>query len=74
MLTPSEAAGITLDTTTQLVLNNTSRLGYEEVSILNLFATLNDFGLKQAENENPDNLHIIVKEADRASLVIYARV
>lgn len=48
MLAPSEASGIELDTTTQLVLNNSARLGYGSVSIVNLFATLNDFSLKQA--------------------------
>ena len=62
MLAPSEASGIELDTTTQLVLNNTSRLGYGSVSIVNLFATLNDFSLKQATDE----------DAERADLIVYA--
>jgi len=49
MLAPSEAAGIELDSTTLLVLNDASRLGYGSVDVLNLFATLNDFGLKEAD-------------------------
>ena len=55
MLAPSEAAGIELDTTTQLVLNNAARLGYGAVAITNLFATLNDFSLQMAEDEDPEN-------------------
>lgn len=52
MLAPSEASGIVLDNTTLLVLNNASRLGYGSVSIVNLFATLNDFALECAEEED----------------------
>lgn len=72
MLAPSEAAGIELDTTTQLVLNNASRLGYGSVSIVNLFATLNDFSLKKAENDDPHNLQVIVDAAQNADLIVYA--
>ena len=72
MLAPSGASGIELDTTTQLVLNNASRLGYGSVSIVNLFATLNDFALKQAEDEDPENLNVIVKEAKNADCIVYA--
>lgn len=66
MLAPSEAAGIELDNTTLLVLNNASRLGYGGVDVLNLFATLNDFGLKEAEDEDPDNLNAIVQSVQEA--------
>ena len=45
MLAPSEASGVALDTTTQLCLNNATRLGYGSISIVNLFATVNDFDL-----------------------------
>lgn len=69
---PSEAAGIELDNTTLLVLNNSSRLGYGGVDVLNLLATLNDFGLKEAEDEDPDNLNAIVQSAQEADIVIYA--
>ena len=72
MLAPSEASGIELDTTTQLVLNNCSRLGYGSVAIVNLFATLNDFSLKQAEAEDPDNMEVIVQQAQGADLVVFA--
>jgi len=72
MLAPSEASGIELDTTTQLVLNNSARLGYGSVSIVNLFATLNDFSLKQAEGEDPDNMDVIVQQAKDADLIVYA--
>ena len=72
MLAPSAASGVALDTTTQLVLNNADRLGYGGVAIVNLFATLNDFALKQGEAEDPDNLQVIVKEAAEADLVVYA--
>lgn len=72
MLAPSEAAGIELDNTTLLVLNNASRLGYGGVDVLNLFATLNDFALKEAEDEDPDNLNAIVQSAQEADIIIYA--
>lgn len=72
MLAPSEASGIELDTTTQLVLNNASRLGYGSVSIVNLFATLNDFNLRQAEIEDLDNLNAILSAVQDADSVVYA--
>ena len=72
MLAPSEAAGVTLDSTTMLVMNNASRLGYGSVTILNLFATLNDFGLRQAELEDPENLDIILSAAQIADVIVYA--
>jgi hypothetical protein len=72
MLAPSAASGIELDTTTQLCLNNSSRLGYGSVNVVNLFATLNDFALKQAEGEDPENLSAIVEAAEEADLVVYA--
>ena len=72
MLAPSAAAGIELDSTTLLVLNNASRLGYGGVDVLNLFATLNDFGLKTAEDEDADNLNAIVQSAEKAGTLVYA--
>ena len=72
MLAPSEASGIVLDSTTLLVLNNAARLGYGSVTILNLFATLNDFALRQAEGEDSENLNAIVAAAQEADAVIYA--
>ena len=72
MLAPSEASAISLDNTTMLVLNNASRLGYGSVTILNLFATLNDFSLKQAEAEDAENLTAIVQACQEADAVVYA--
>lgn len=72
MLTPSEASGIALDNTTMLVLNNASRLGYGSVTILNLFATLNDFNLKQAELDDAENMKVILSAAQTADVIVYA--
>ena len=72
ILAPSGASDIALDNTTLLVLNNADRLGYGSVSIVNLFATLNDFALKQAEEEDTDNLEVIVNTAETADLIVYA--
>ena len=72
MLAPAGASGVELDTTTQLVLNNASRLGFGSVSIVNLFATLNDFDLKQAGDEDAENLKAIVEAAQNTDQIIYA--
>ena len=72
MMAPSEAAGVVLDTTTMLVLNNAARMGYGGVTIVNLFATLNDFDLKMAEEVDEENLSAIVAAAKAANTVIYA--
>ena len=72
MLAPSEASGITLDTTTQLVLNNSERLGYGGVDVLNLFATVDDFDLKRAEEEDAENINAIVQAVQKADVVVYA--
>lgn len=72
MMAPSEASGVALDSTTLLVLNNASRLGYGRVSIVNLFATLNDFALKEAEAEDQENVKTILSAAQNADAVVYA--
>ena len=73
MLAPSEASGVALDTTTQLVLNNASRLGYGSVSIVNLFATINDFDLKQQTGfGDPDNVKAIVEACQNCDQIVYA--
>ena len=72
MLAPSEASGIVLDSTTMLVLNNASRMGYGGVTILNLFATLNDFDLRKAELDDEENLKVIASVAKTADILIYA--
>ncbi len=71
MLVPSTAGVIELDSTTQLVLNNANRLGYGKVDILNLFSTLNDYELENAEDD-PDNIKAIVASAKNADAVVYA--
>ena len=72
MRSPSQASGIALDATTQLVLNNADRLGYGSVSILNLFTRVNDFALKQAEDEDPENLEAIISACQNAQAIVYA--
>lgn len=72
MLAPSAASGIALDNTTSLVLNNAERLGYGSVAIVNLFATLNDFSLTHAEDEDPDNLKSILEVCQAADQIVYA--
>ena len=72
MLAPSAASGIALDNTTSLVLNNADRLGYGSVAIVNLFATLNDFNLTQAEDEDPENLKAILEVCQSADQIVYS--
>lgn len=74
MLAPSEASGIVLDSTTLLVLNNAARLGYGSVTILNLFATLNDFAFRQADDEDSENLNVIVAAVKEADAAIYVHL
>ena len=72
MLAPSSASGIALDSTTSLVLNNSDRLGFGSVSIVNLFATLGDFALSAAEDEDPENLEAITNACAGADVIIFA--
>ena len=72
MLCAGSAGTVEMDTTTQLVLNNASRLGYGSVAIVNLFATLNDFSLKQTTSEDAENLDVIVQEATSAEKIVFA--
>lgn len=72
MLAPSEASGIVLDNTTMLVLNNASRLGYGSVTVVNLFAKVDDFSLRQAEDEDPENMEAILTATQNAEVVVYA--
>jgi hypothetical protein len=72
MLAPSAASGIALDSTTSLVLNNADRLGFGSVSIVNLFATLNDFALTQAEPQDAENLDAILSVCRSSDRIVYA--
>ena len=72
MLAPSDASAVSLDNTSMLVLNNSFRLGYGSVTILNLFATLSDFSLKQAEGADAENMDAIVTACQEADAIVYA--
>ena len=72
MLFPSSASEHQLDSTTLLVTNNAARLGFGSVSIVNLFATLNDFSLSQAEDEDAENINVIITEAKKCDCLVYA--
>ena len=72
MLAPSIASGVTMDSTTNLVLNNASELGFGSVSIVNLFATLGDFTLSSAELKDSENMKAILDAVKDADVVIYA--
>lgn len=72
MLAPSQASDVSMDTTTQLVVNNVCRLGYGGVTIVNLFAKLNDFALKEAEAEDPENLEAIIEAVKNCEKAVYA--
>ena len=72
MLAPSDASAVSLDNSSMLALNNAVRLGYGAVTILNLFATVNDFSLKQAEDEDPENMDAIVQACQEADTIVYA--
>lgn len=72
MLAPSEASAVSLDNTSMLVLNNAVRFDYGSVTMLNLFATINDFSLKQAEDEDPENLDAIVHSCQEADTIVFA--
>ena len=70
MLAPSQASEVSMDTTTQLVVNNVCRLGYGGVTIVNLFAKLNDFMLREAEAEDPENLEAIIEAVKDCEKVV----
>lgn len=72
MLAPSTATDVLFDSTTLQVLNNVSRLGYGSVSILNLFARLDDFALKHAEDTDEENLKMIADTLVRCDTIVYA--
>lgn len=72
MLAPSQASEVSMDTTTQLVVNNVCRLGYGGVTIVNLFAKLNDFMLREAEAEDPENLEAIIEAVKDCEKAVFA--
>lgn len=72
MLTPSISTEVILDASSRLTVNNAFRLGFGSVDILNLFATVDDFDLKQAEEEDAENIKAIVASAEKSDVVVYA--
>ena len=70
LLAAGTAGTVMLDKTTQLVINNSARLGYGSVSIMNLSAELNDYNLHHTED--PDNVKVIVEEAKTAEKVVFS--
>ena len=72
MLAPSQAGEICLDTSSMLTINNCHRLGKGSVTIVNLFSKINDFALKEAEAEDPENIRAIVAAAESADCVVLA--
>ena len=70
MLCPSSSGIVSVDVSTSLVLSNCYRLGYGSVTIVNLFSTINDFDLKQADNEDPENLQAILDAAASVSCFV----
>lgn len=72
MLVPSDACGVSADTTSMLVLNNVWRLGYGSVTILNLFSVINDFGLKDGTGDDEENLNAIIFEVEKVDTIVYA--
>ena len=72
MLLPSDASGVSTDTTSMLVLNNAWRLGYGSVTILNLFSVINDFGLKDGAEDDEENINAIIFEVGKVDTIVYA--
>lgn len=72
LLCAGSAGTVELDMTTQLVLNNATRLGFGSVVILNLFATTNDNALKRSVGVDSENLEIIVQECANAEKIVFA--
>lgn len=72
MLVPSAACGVSADTTSMLVMNNAWRLGYGSVTILNLFSTINDFGLKDGVVDDEENINAIIFEVGKVDTIVYA--
>ena len=72
MLAPSQAGEICLDTSSMLTINNCHRLGKGSVTIVNLFSKINDFALKEADAEDPENIRAIVAAAESADCVVLA--
>jgi hypothetical protein len=70
MMCPSSSGIVAVDASTALTIGNCYRLGYGSVTILNLFSTVNDFALQEAQEEDPENLSAIVATAEKADCLV----
>ena len=70
MMAPSNSGEVEVDTSTMLTLGNCYRLGYGSVTIVNLFSKVNDFALKEADDEDEENLKAIVSAAKETNCVV----
>lgn len=70
MLCPSSSGEVAVDTSTALTIGNCYRLGYGSVTIVNLFSNINDFALREAEEEDPENLQAIIAAAEKADCLV----
>jgi len=73
MINPSSADGIVIDLTTQLVVNNLSKLDYGSVDILNLYSMVGRLSTKaETEEVKIENLKAIMSSIDKSTKVILA--
>ena len=73
MINPSDADGIVIDLTTQLVVNNLSRLDYGSVDILNLYSMVGRLATRsETEEDKIENLKAIMQSADKSTQIILA--
>ena len=73
MINPSDADGIVMDMTTQLVVNNLSKLDYGSVDILNLYSVIGRLSTRtETEEHKIENLKAIMQSSDKATKIILA--
>ena len=72
MICPSSSGEVSVDTSTALTMANCYRLGYGAVMIVNLFSKINDFALKEVEENDEENLQAILKAAKENSCLVLA--
>lgn len=70
MLCPSSSGEVAVDTSTALTIGNCFRLGYGSVTILNMFSTINDFDLREVQEDDPENVQAIIAAAEKADCLV----
>lgn len=70
MICPSSSGEVAVDASTMLVLSNCYRLGYGSVTIVNMFSKVNDFALKDAEDEDRKNIQAILDAAEKSTCLV----